>query len=114
MDTTFIAKELLDKLGAEGQQRQLLLSTMHGRDKPITSASGKRIQGSLDGIFAASIRTPKWLHPRPNLQINDVRFLKDDDLPRNYWDLSCLVEASADSDGLVRKVKVTLADPNLT
>ena len=40
--------------------------------------------------------------------------LNDDNLPLNQWQLARVVEAEPDVDGLVRKVKVAVADPNLT
>ena len=36
--------------------------------------------------------------------------LKDDNLPRNQWQLSCVVEAEVDSDGLVLTVTIGVAD----
>ena len=114
MDTTFIAKELLDKLGAEGQQRAT--SIVHNAWKG--QAHYKCIRQTNSGLTGRNIcrlyKNAEVVASPSEPPNKHVRFLKDDDLPRNYWDLSCLVEASADSDGLVRKVKVTLADPNLT
>ena len=55
----------------------------------------------------------KWNRVRPNIQINDIVLLKDDNLPRNQWQLARVVEAEPDSDGLVRTVKITVADRSL-
>jgi len=55
----------------------------------------------------------KWTRVRPNIQTNDIVLLKDDNLPRNQWHLARVVEAEPDSDGLVRKVKITVADRSL-
>ena len=42
-----------------------------------------------------------------------INLLKDDNLPRNEWQLARVVEAEPDSDGLVQKVKITVADRSL-
>jgi len=55
----------------------------------------------------------KWNHVHPNIQTNDIALLKDDNLPRNEWQLARVVEAEPDSDGLVQKVKITVADRSL-
>ena len=39
--------------------------------------------------------------------------IKEDNVPRNLWRIACVEEAYTDDDGLVRKVKVTVADPSL-
>ena len=52
----------------------------------------------------------KWNRVRPNIQTNDIVLLKDDNLPRNQWQLARVVETEPDSDGLVRKVKIMVAD----
>lgn len=48
----------------------------------------------------------KWHLPRRNLKVNDIVIIKDDNLPRNLWQLGRVVEAFPESDGLVRRVKV--------
>ena len=55
----------------------------------------------------------KWNRVRPNIQTNDIVLLKDDNLPRNQWQLARVVDAEPDSDGLVRKVKIMVADRSL-
>lgn len=50
---------------------------------------------------------------RPNIQTNDIVYLKDNSLLRNHWQLARVVEAEPDSDGLARKVKITVIDCGL-
>ena len=50
------------------------------------------------------------MRPRNNLQVGDVVIVKDIDTPRNRWKLARIVETYPENDGLVRKVKVALAD----
>jgi len=50
---------------------------------------------------------------RPNIQTNDIVLLEDNSLLCNHWQLARVVEAEPDSDGLVRKVKITVADRGL-
>ena len=57
---------------------------------------------------------PKWNCTRPNVQTNNIVLLKDDNLLHNQWQLARVVEAEPDADGLVQKVKVAVADRNLT
>lgn len=45
------------------------------------------------------------------MAIDDVVIVKDDNLPQNRWQLAYLVQTYASDDGLVRKVKVVVADP---
>ena len=56
---------------------------------------------------------PKWNLPRRNIQIGDNVIIKDEDLPRNQWRLARVVEACADQDGCVRKVKLVVGDKGL-
>ena len=56
----------------------------------------------------------KWTKQRRNVRKGDVVLLKDDSVPRNNWPLCRVVEANASNDGLVRKVKLQVGDPNLT
>lgn len=53
----------------------------------------------------------KWVKPRRNMTVGDVVIVKDDNLPRNRWQLARVVQTYASDDGLVRKVKVVVADP---
>ena len=55
----------------------------------------------------------KWMRPRNNLTVGDVVIVKDIDTPRNRWKLARIVETFPENDGLVRKVKVALADSTL-
>jgi hypothetical protein len=55
----------------------------------------------------------KWMRPRKNLKIGDVVIVKDIDTPRNRWKLARIVETYPENDGLVRKVKIALADSTL-
>ena len=55
----------------------------------------------------------KWNNPQRNLQMNDIVIVKDDNLPRNRWKLGRIEEVYLDNDGLVRKVKLRISDPNL-
>ena len=53
----------------------------------------------------------KWNKPRRNMQTGDIVLIKEDNVPRNLWRKAYVEEAYTDNDGLVRKVKVTVADP---
>ncbi|XP_048846374.1 uncharacterized protein LOC125717469 [Brienomyrus brachyistius] len=55
----------------------------------------------------------QWHVPRRNVQVGDVVIVKEDNIPRNEWKIARVVEASADDDGLVRKVKVQIGQSNL-
>lgn len=46
------------------------------------------------------------------MTVGDVVIVKDDNLPRNRWQLARVVQTYASDDGLVRKVKVVVADPS--
>lgn len=52
----------------------------------------------------------KWHLPQRNLRVNDIVIIKDDNLPRNHWQLGRVVETLQDSDGLVRRVKVQVGE----
>lgn len=56
----------------------------------------------------------KWVRPRRNLQIGDVVIIKDDNAPRNKWQLARVTEAQKDKDGLVRKVHLAVGDRYLS
>lgn len=45
---------------------------------------------------------------------DDIVLIKDDDTPRNQWRLSRVTAVTHDDDGLVRKVKLVMGDPNLS
>lgn len=55
----------------------------------------------------------KWTSPRRNLQVDDIVIIKDDNLPRNCWKIARVDETYPDGDGLVRKVRLKVADRNL-
>ena len=55
----------------------------------------------------------KWQSPSRNMSCGDVVIIKDDNLPRNQWSVGRVIEAITSDDGLVRSVKVLLADRNL-
>ena len=55
----------------------------------------------------------KWLKVERNMVKGDIVLLKDDNQLRNCWRLGRIVEAYEDDDGLVRKVKLMLADSNM-
>ncbi|KAL9967307.1 hypothetical protein ACROYT_G025507 [Oculina patagonica] len=52
----------------------------------------------------------KWTRPRRNLLVNDVVLIKDENLPRNAWQLARVSAVYPSSDGQVRKVQIALAD----
>ncbi|MCG8032715.1 MAG: hypothetical protein JAZ03_11140 [Candidatus Thiodiazotropha taylori] len=47
------------------------------------------------------------------MRVGDIVLLKDDNQPRNRWRIGRVVDTFKDEDGLIRKVKLVLADPNL-
>ena len=55
----------------------------------------------------------KWVATRRNLHVGDIVIMKDDNLPRNRWKLALVEETYPDDDGLVRKVRLKIADRNL-
>ena len=55
----------------------------------------------------------KWSSERRNSQVGDIVMLVDEALPRCQWKLARVVEAYPGSDGLVRRVKLMLGDPQL-
>ena len=52
----------------------------------------------------------KWVRPRRNLRTDDVVLVKDENLPRNLWQLPRVSAVYPSADGQVRKVQVALAD----
>lgn len=52
----------------------------------------------------------KWHLPQRNFKVNDIVIIKDDNLPRNQWQLERVIEIVQGSDGLVRRVKVQVRD----
>ncbi|XP_072021513.1 uncharacterized protein [Amphiura filiformis] len=52
----------------------------------------------------------KWEQPCRDFQRGDIVILKEDDSPRNQWQIARIEETYPSEDGRVRKVKVKLAD----
>ena len=48
--------------------------------------------------------------PLKNLEVGDLVIVKDIDTPRNQWKLARIVETYPETDDLVRKVRIVLAD----
>jgi len=55
----------------------------------------------------------KWNYPRRNLTVGDIVIVKEDSLPRNYWQLARVSETYPSKDGHVRSVQVVLGDAAL-
>ena len=55
----------------------------------------------------------KWNHPRRNLSVGDEVIVKDDNLPRNCWQLACVSKTYPSEDGYIRSVQVDLGDATL-
>ena len=55
----------------------------------------------------------KWIKPQRNMAVNDVVLMKDENAPRNVWRLARVKEVFPTQDGLVRKVKLTMAARSL-
>ena len=55
----------------------------------------------------------KWMSKRRNLQVDDIVVVMDDNSPRNSWRIARVEEVYPDDDGLVRKVRIKIADRNL-
>ena len=55
----------------------------------------------------------KWIKPQRNTQIADVVLMKDENTPRNQWELARVEEDFPSDDGLVRKVKLAMATSRL-
>ena len=54
------------------------------------------------------------MRSRRNLQIGDVVIIKDDNAPRNQWQLARVTKARKGNDALVRKVDLTVGDRHLS
>lgn len=52
----------------------------------------------------------KWLHPKQNLKDFGVVILKNNELPRNQWQLARIEDVFPDNYGLVRKVRIEVGD----
>ena len=55
----------------------------------------------------------KWIAKWRNLQVDDIVAVMDDNWPRNSWRIARVEEVYPDDDGLVRKVRIKIADRNL-
>jgi len=55
----------------------------------------------------------KWTTRHRNLQVDDIVILKDDSSPRNLWELARVEQTYSDNDGLVKKVRIAVADDSL-
>ena len=55
----------------------------------------------------------KWMAKRRTLQVDDIVVVMDDNSPRNSWRIARVEEVYRDDDGLVRKVRIKIADRNL-
>ena len=61
--------------------------------------------------FLQSLQTrQKWLRSQRNLKIGDIVIVKNDELPRNRWQLARVQDVYPDEDELVRKVKIEVGD----
>ena len=54
----------------------------------------------------------KWVSPSRKIR-DDVVLVKDEHLPRNQWQLACVVRTYPSDDGPVRKVKILLANSSI-
>ena len=55
----------------------------------------------------------KWIQPKRNLAMGDVVISKESEEVRNKWPLGRVVQVYPSEDGLVRKVKLLMADGDL-
>ena len=55
----------------------------------------------------------KWIQPKRNLGVGDVVISKESEEARNKWPLGRVVQVYSSEDGLVRKVKLLMADEDL-
>ena len=55
----------------------------------------------------------KWNIPRPNLKVGDVVLVIDEGTHRSFWKMARILEARPSSDGLVRTVRLRLADKSV-
>ncbi|XP_072769709.1 uncharacterized protein [Nerophis lumbriciformis] len=71
----------------------------------------KQFWGRWKKEYLLNISTrQKWHLPQRNLRVNDIVIIKDDNLPRNHWQLGRVVETVQDRDSLVRRVKVQVGE----
>ena len=55
----------------------------------------------------------KWVWPKKNLTVGDIEISKESEEARRKWPVGKIVEVYPSQDGLVRKVKLLMADGNL-
>ena len=55
----------------------------------------------------------KWVSPSRKIREDDVVLVKDENLPRNQWQLARVVRTYPSDEGLVRRVKILLADSSI-
>ena len=55
----------------------------------------------------------KWVRPKKNLTVGDIVISKENEGARRKWPVGKIVEGYPSEDGLVRKVKLLMADGNL-
>ena len=55
----------------------------------------------------------KWNKTLPNVEIDDVVIVCDDNLPRSRWRLGRVVETFPSKDGLVRSVRLSMGSISL-
>ncbi len=56
----------------------------------------------------------KWTNTKPNITENDIVLLKDEPGPRGEWKMARVIETIKGDDGLVRRAKLQIGDPNLS
>jgi len=52
----------------------------------------------------------KWTNIKRNFQVGDVVLLKEENIPRNIWPIARIIETFPNDDGLVRSVRLQVAD----
>ena len=55
----------------------------------------------------------KWSRPCRNLCVGDIVIIKNDNVPRNQWNLAKVIKVFPGKDGRVRKVKLATSDTEL-
>ena len=55
----------------------------------------------------------KWTDSHNDLQIGDIVIFKDQDLPRNRWELGRVIKTNESQDGCVRSVQLLIGDSSL-
>ena len=56
----------------------------------------------------------KWTRPCRNLAVDDVVIIKDNNLPRNLWQIAQVESVYPHADGYVRKIKLAVGDASLS